>query len=222
MLAKETGQTDLQNNAAGRLAAARGRLDDFLQQTGRHKQQLRETVPGFGRSEASSAVWAARRQGHVSDASLKPITKITEQAIAALPVVRCPSMSDAEMQSIHAGAQELLRVAKDQNNGYEVCFVYRNDWSDPVITKGTSSGANFVTARMGQNLTLLHNHPRNGPFSIADLYEFVKRPEILNFARICNNGEIQIIRRAATCSSMKLSTWYARFARDCSCPKEPS
>lgn len=60
-LAKETGQTDLQNNAAGRLAAARGRLDDFLQQTGRQKQQLRETVPGFGRSEASSAVWAARR-----------------------------------------------------------------------------------------------------------------------------------------------------------------
>lgn len=61
VLAKETNQADLQSAAAGRLAAARGRLDDFLQQTGRHKQQLRETVPGFGRSEASSAVWAARR-----------------------------------------------------------------------------------------------------------------------------------------------------------------
>lgn len=61
VLAKETGQTDLQNNAAGRVADARGRLNDFLQQTGRQKQQLRETVPGFGRSEASSAVWAARR-----------------------------------------------------------------------------------------------------------------------------------------------------------------
>ena len=61
VLAEETGQTDLQNSAAGRLAAARGRLEDFLQQTGRRKQQLRETVPGFGRSEASSAVWAARQ-----------------------------------------------------------------------------------------------------------------------------------------------------------------
>lgn len=61
VLAKETDQPDLQSHAAGRLAAARGRLDDFLQQTGRHKQQLRETIPGFGRSEASSAVWAARR-----------------------------------------------------------------------------------------------------------------------------------------------------------------
>ena len=61
VLAKETDQPDLQSHAAGRLAAARGRLDDFLQQTGRHKQQLRETVPGFGHSEASSAVWAARR-----------------------------------------------------------------------------------------------------------------------------------------------------------------
>lgn len=62
VLAKETNQTDLQSAAAGRLAAARGRLADFLQQTGRHKQQLRETVPGFGRSEASSAVWAARNR----------------------------------------------------------------------------------------------------------------------------------------------------------------
>lgn len=61
VLAKETDQPDLRSHAAGRLAAARGRLDDFLQQTGRHKQQLRETVPGFGHSEASSAVWAARR-----------------------------------------------------------------------------------------------------------------------------------------------------------------
>lgn len=61
VLAKETDQPDLQSHAAGRLAAARGRLDDFLQQTGRHKQQLRETVPGFGRSEASSAVWASRQ-----------------------------------------------------------------------------------------------------------------------------------------------------------------
>ena len=69
VLAKETGQTDLQNNAAGRLADARGRLDDFLQQTGRHKQQLRETVPGFGRSEASSAVWAAKREAQLAAAN---------------------------------------------------------------------------------------------------------------------------------------------------------
>lgn len=62
VLAKETGQTDLQTRAAARLDAARGRLNDFLEQTGRHKQQLRETVPGFGRSEAGSAVWAARTQ----------------------------------------------------------------------------------------------------------------------------------------------------------------
>ena len=60
-LAKETDQPDLQRRAATRLAASRGRLEDFLQQTGRHKQQLRETVPGFGRSEASSAAWAARQ-----------------------------------------------------------------------------------------------------------------------------------------------------------------
>lgn len=60
LLADETGQPGLKQSAAERLAASRAKLADFLQQTGRHKQQLRETVPGFSRSEAARAVWAAR------------------------------------------------------------------------------------------------------------------------------------------------------------------
>lgn len=50
-----------QRAAAQRLAAAREQLADFLQQTGLAKQQLRETVPGFGRSQAASAAAAARK-----------------------------------------------------------------------------------------------------------------------------------------------------------------
>lgn len=82
VLAKETNQTDLQSAAAGRLAAARGRLADFLQQTGRHKQQLRETVPGFGRSEASSAAWAARQQPQgLTNAAGHPIIRVEKTSV---------------------------------------------------------------------------------------------------------------------------------------------
>ena len=49
-----------QQAAARRLAASRERLADFLQQTGLAKQQIRETVPGFGRSQAASAAAAVR------------------------------------------------------------------------------------------------------------------------------------------------------------------
>lgn len=50
-----------QQVAARRLADSRAQLADFLDQTGLAKQQLRETVPGFARSEAASAAAVARK-----------------------------------------------------------------------------------------------------------------------------------------------------------------
>lgn len=219
VLAKETGQADLQSRAAARLAAARGGLDDFLQQTGRHKQQLRETVPGFGRSEASSAVWAARRTtnaGQLNDSGARRITKITEQSIGNLPVVKCASMNASEAQRIHSAAQELLRTARDKNGGNEVCFVFRQDWSEKRASYGNDRGASFSIMGLGRGLTVLHNHPRNGHFSPRDLTAFVANPEIQNFGRVCNNGTIQILRRVANSDQSKLLIWYSRFLKACS------
>lgn len=50
-----------QRTTAKKLAGSRERLSDFLHQTGLAQQQLRETVPGFGRSEAAKAAAAARK-----------------------------------------------------------------------------------------------------------------------------------------------------------------
>ncbi len=48
--------------AATKLNAWRRSLDDFLKQTGLDRQASREMVNGFGRSQASKAVWAAKKQ----------------------------------------------------------------------------------------------------------------------------------------------------------------
>ena len=61
LVAKESGQKDAEKAAAAKLAASRDKLKDFLSQTGLHQYQLRESVPGFGRSEASSAAAQARK-----------------------------------------------------------------------------------------------------------------------------------------------------------------
>ena len=61
LVAKESGQKDTEKAAAAKLAASRAKLKDFLSQTGLHQYQLRESVPGFGRSEASSAAAQARK-----------------------------------------------------------------------------------------------------------------------------------------------------------------
>lgn len=61
LVAKESGQKDAEKAAAAKLAASREKLKDFLAQTGLHQYQLRESVPGFGRSEAASAAAQARK-----------------------------------------------------------------------------------------------------------------------------------------------------------------
>ena len=61
LVAKESGQKDAEKAAAAKLAASRAKLKDFLQQTGLHQYQLRESIPGFGRSEATSASALARK-----------------------------------------------------------------------------------------------------------------------------------------------------------------
>lgn len=61
LVAKESGQKDAEKAAAAKLAASRAKMKDFLKQTGLRQYQLRESVPGFGRSEASSAAAQSRR-----------------------------------------------------------------------------------------------------------------------------------------------------------------
>ena len=55
LVAKESGQKDAEKAAADKLAVSRAKMKDFLQQTGLHQYQLRESVPGFGRSAAAQA-----------------------------------------------------------------------------------------------------------------------------------------------------------------------
>lgn len=61
LVAKESGQKDAEKAAAAKLAASRTKMRDFLSQTGLQQYQLRESVPGFGRSEAASATAQARK-----------------------------------------------------------------------------------------------------------------------------------------------------------------
>lgn len=61
LVAKESGQKDAEKAAAAKLAASRAKMKDFLSQTGLQQYQLRESVPGFGRSAAASAAAQARK-----------------------------------------------------------------------------------------------------------------------------------------------------------------
>lgn len=67
--------------AATKLNAWRRSLDDFLKQTGLDRQSSREMVNGFGRSQASKAVWTVKKYETIS-ASLKSVTTSTGVSIS--------------------------------------------------------------------------------------------------------------------------------------------
>lgn len=67
--------------AATKLNAWRRSLDDFLKQTGLDRQASREMVNGFGRSQASKAVWTVKKYETIS-ASLKSVTTSTGVSIS--------------------------------------------------------------------------------------------------------------------------------------------
>lgn len=67
--------------AAVKLNDWRRKLDDFLEQTGLDRQSSREMVNGFGRSQASKAVWTVKKYETIS-ASLKSVTTSTGVSIS--------------------------------------------------------------------------------------------------------------------------------------------
>lgn len=108
---------------------------------------------------------------------------ITDVAIQKVPLVRVKGMLLVESEMLQREHMEILRIAKEQNDINEVLSVL--DLSSGVVARilGTESGAspfnNAVSYSMIINakrhgLGVLHNHPSNNNFSLADLYTFMR------------------------------------------------
>lgn len=178
LLAGETGQDELKASAARKLAASRARLKDFLQQTGRRQQQLRETVPGFGRSEASSAARtakAANTEHSLTYGVNSPRVDITYinsdaykakfNAVSDNPVLNRAVYKYCKAALIHQNGdyyEDLIILHKNGSLIGQVSGRTRNEtvYSKSLIEKvRTAKPYSFVS---------IHNHGTNLPPSGAD------------------------------------------------------
>lgn len=127
---------------------------------------------------------------------------ITDIAIEKVPKIHLKGIDEEANKDIRRCAQDVLRIAKEQNDSNEVMILYN------VVTKKRSEGflgnenkVNFSSSQKffkqayDNEIALIHNHPSGASFSYTDLGEFLSNKNIGIMVVVTNTGRIRILKK---------------------------
>ena len=187
------GPTD----SAVRLKAARQSLAEFAQATGGRVDSARVSVPKFGRSEASRANWAAKKNSSVySSLNIEP-KPVTMQSIANVKAFSCDTLDAAGQQQLKNAHKRLLMVASKQPENVEVGRVF--DIKMKPLTKditGSAEGSSVQLPNFDTPYVVIHTHPACGIFSHGDLSSFTRNKNLKLMTAIGHNGHIYAVEKS--------------------------
>lgn len=152
--------------------------------------------------------------GIIKEDSKKPITKITDNSINRVPRVSVSGYTEEQCTELQRQHKELLKYARDNNDSKEVAFVFRKDLTDrDVPIKGTDDKLDFGTSLFGkgEDLIILHNHPRNGSFSTTDIEFFCCNKFVKTITIVKNNGKVEVLTKSTLFDSSVFATEYRRL-----------
>jgi len=125
----------------------------------------------------------------------KPITKITDKAIASVPKVKISGYTDEQCSKIQEQHKELLKYARDNNDCNEVAFVFDSSLQVRKEFKGSDDRLDFGQNFYDSDLMIMHNHPRNSSYSFTDIVEFVGNERIKTLTIVKNNGNVETLSK---------------------------
>lgn len=133
----------------------------------------------------------------LKEESKKSITPITDKAINRVPKVNINGYTDEQCNEIQKHHKELLIFSKEHNQNKEVAFVFREDLTDKTPLLGVDDHLDFGTSLSGKgnNLMILHNHPRNSSFSDVDISLFKNLKSLKTLTIVKNNGDVEFITK---------------------------
>lgn len=133
----------------------------------------------------------------LKEESKKSITPITDKAINRVPKVNINGYTDEQCNEIQKQHKELLRFSKEHNQNKEVAFAFREDLTDKTPLLGADDHLDFGTSLSGKgnNLMILHNHPRNSSFSDVDISLFKNLKSLKTLTIVKNNGDVEFITK---------------------------
>lgn len=192
MIAKEAGDMKLAEEYKAKVGKYTNQYKAFSAACGLTPKMQKTRVKSYGNKKA---VDKSNESGIIKETNKSPITQITDKAIERVPNLKIQGYSDEQSKFIQQQHKELLTYARDKNSSNEAAFVFRNDLSDRKEFLGTDDKLDFGTSLtgMGDDIFVMHNHPRNGSYSDRDVRFLLEYDNVKALSIVMNNGGVELL-----------------------------
>jgi hypothetical protein len=150
------------------------------------------------------------KRGIINEKSNKPIIAITDSAIQNVQYVGIYGYTEEQSKAIQQQHKELLKIAREKNNNFEVALILNNNLEAGNPLFGRDNDVEFGLLN-GTNLAVLHNHPRGSGFSANDLKFFCQCDQVKTLTIVKNNGQVEYITKSERFNPEILSLEYVRM-----------
>lgn len=190
-----------------RIKTFQGKYDEISDITGIAEETRRLTV------QKPQNVLTNRVNGVIIKEDIqKTITQITDNAISKVPNVSIDGFTDEQSTFIQNQHKDLLKYARHNNDNKEVAFVFRKNLTDRSVFLGSDDVIDFGNGLdgKGDNLFVMHNHPRNSSYSDRDIKFIISDENIKTISIVKNNGNIEILSKSGVYDSQTAKNYFSR------------
>lgn len=204
---EETKSPDLQKHQI-RLRVLQSEYTKFCKAANLPTRNERLQVAGFGRSQASKAVWTYRRS-KVSDVQIQGHTlySVTEERINAVPAPSFRGLTNKVNGKAQGYARELLRKVQNKALGTEAIVDFTAD-GYVRYSVGASGKMQVASPELSVPYYSLHNHASNDILSPEDVQRLIKYPNMKGVGAVGHAGALYTCEKVYGYNLERARNWF--------------
>lgn len=204
---EETKSPDLQKHQI-RLRVLQSEYTKFCKAANLPTRNERLQVAGFGRSQASKAVWTYRRS-KVSDVQIQGHTlySVTEERINAVPAPSFRGLTNKANGKAQGYARELLRKVQNKALGTEAIVDFTAD-GYVRYSVGASGKMQVASPELSVPYYSLHNHASNDILSPEDVQRLIKYPNMKGVGAVGHAGALYTCEKVYGYNLERVRNWF--------------
>lgn len=204
---EETKSPDLQKHQI-RLRVLQSEYTKFCKAANLPTRNERLQVAGFGRSQASKAVWTYRRS-KVSDVQIQGHTlySVTKERINAVPAPSFRGLTNKANGKAQGYARELLRKVQNKALGTEAIVDFTAD-GYVRYSVGASGKMQVASPELSVPYYSLHNHASNDILSPEDVQRLIKYPNMKGVGAVGHAGALYTCEKVYGYNLERARNWF--------------
>lgn len=213
---RETDSPDLQKHQV-KLRVVQSEYRKFCKAAGLPTRTERLQVAGFGRSEASKAVWSYKKavpeQLHDVEIAGHTLYSVTDERIQAVPKPFFQGISNKVNGLAQEYARGVLEKVRNLPVGTEAVVNFTKDGKCTGYYVGGQTSMKVKPPEMHVPYYSLHNHPSNGILSPEDIQQLIKRPLMKGIGAVGNAGALYTCEKTFGYSTQSADEWFRRLRK---------